>query len=167
MNHIAFISIGTNLGILKDNIKQAYAHISSDPKIDIISSSKLYSSMSWGYESNQQFLNSVLKIETNYGPGELLEALQRMESVIGRQKLKDTIGYEDRLIDLDIIFYDALVISSPSLTIPHRFMHERNFVLKPLVEIGHNVVHPLYLTTVSELLIRCPDKVLVHESDTL
>jgi len=123
--------------------------------------SKFYSSEPWGFESESQFVNACCILKTRLTPGGVLLALQRIEKELGREQ-KTKSDYEDRVLDLDILFYNHLVLSSESLTIPHRFMHVRNFVLEPLSEISPNWVHPVYLKSVAELLAISSDSNSVY-----
>lgn len=166
MIHTSYISFGSNLGDREGYILSALQRINNLPKTEIILTSNLYSSTPWGFSSENEFLNGVFLIETAMGVGSLLSVLQRIEGELGREA-KTVHGYSDRVIDLDILSYDHLVLSLPSLTIPHPLLHVRNFVLEPLAEIAPEWVHPLYLETPKTLLSRSPDKSQVHKKNAL
>ena len=130
-----YLSLGSNLGDKEGNILRAYALI--EQRIGhIIRKSSLHRTAPWGFESSNDFLNSVIAIETSLTPRELLTETQRIEKEIGRTAKTSADGtYQDRLIDIDILIYNDLIIDEPDLQIPHPLMNQRDFVLKPLKEI--------------------------------
>jgi 2-amino-4-hydroxy-6-hydroxymethyldihydropteridine diphosphokinase len=131
--HTAYLALGTNLGDKSRNLQTAIAKIGRS--IGVLSAaSSVHASESWGYVSENTFLNQVIKIETELSPIELLNATQTIEKEMGR--IRETAhGYQDRIIDIDIIFYDDLVCQSEKLTIPHPLYRQRPFVMAPLREI--------------------------------
>jgi 2-amino-4-hydroxy-6-hydroxymethyldihydropteridine diphosphokinase len=145
---IAYIGIGSNLGNREENILQAVAFL-SEAGIVIRERSSMHETEPWGMEDQPKFLNMVLEGETDQEPAMLLETLKRIERRIGRE---DTCRWGPRVIDLDILLYDDLVINEPSLQIPHPRMHERDFVLRPLSEIAPDKIHPVFKKSVRELL---------------
>jgi len=131
--HTVYLSLGSNLGDKNRNIRQATALIAE--RIGILSAiSSVYETAPWGFESSHSFLNIAVRVETDYLPLDLLEIIQQIERDMGRTH-KTTSGYQDRIIDIDIIFYDDWVYQSERLTIPHPHYQERSFVLEPLKEI--------------------------------
>jgi len=116
----------------------------------IIKSSKIYETKPWGFESSNLFLNMVLLGETPLSPWALILEIKKIEAKMGRKLRKEKL-YEDRIIDIDIIFYENLVISSESLTIPHPHMHEREFVMLPSLEIAPSFLHPIFKKSIAEL----------------
>lgn len=117
-----------------------------------------YKSRAWGFDAEEEFSNQVLEVDTDLTPEQLLDALQAIERELGRdreaeQSLKQRTGarYTSRPIDIDILFYDDLIIESPRLTIPHPLLQERDFVLAPLCELMKNKRHPVLGKTVEEL----------------
>jgi len=156
INSYVVISLGSNLGDSQEILKKSFALMNAHDKIEVIRESKFYASQPWGFDSCNQFVNACCILRTGLTPGGVLIALQRIEKELGRAE-KNIAGYEDRAIDLDIIFYNHLVLRSESLVIPHRLMHVRNFVLEPLAEISPDWVHPVYLKSVAELLAACTD----------
>ena len=130
-----YLSLGSNLGDKEGNILRAYALI--EQRIGhIVRKSSLHRTAPWGFESSNDFLNSVIAIETSLTPHELLTETQRIEKEIGRTTKTSANGtYQDRLIDIDILIYNDLIIDEPDLQIPHPLMNQRDFVLNPLKEI--------------------------------
>ena len=130
-----YLSLGSNLGDKEGNILRAYALI--EQRIGhIVRKSSLHRTEPWGFESSNDFLNSAIAIETSLTPRELLTETQRIEREIGRTAKTSADGsYQDRLIDIDILIYNDLIIDEPDLQIPHPLMNQRDFVLKPLKEI--------------------------------
>jgi len=145
---IAYIGIGSNLGDREANCIRAVREIASRG-ITVKRQSSLYETEPWGVKDQPGFINMVIEIETGLGPERLLELLKRVERDIGRQ---DTYRWGPRVIDLDILLYNDLVINTPELQIPHPLMDRRDFVLRPLSEIAPDKVHPLLKKTVKELL---------------
>ncbi|MCC8146519.1 MAG: 2-amino-4-hydroxy-6-hydroxymethyldihydropteridine diphosphokinase [Bacteroidales bacterium] len=132
--HIVFLALGTNLGNKKQNLDKAMDLIAE--RIGSLSAiSSVYETEPWGFESENSFLNNVVKVETRLLPFELLSVTQEIEKELGRTA-KTTQRYQDRIIDIDILFYDDLILQSDELVLPHPFFRERDFVLKPLLEIA-------------------------------
>ena len=149
------LSLGTNLGNKLQNLKTAYLLI--EEKIGkIISQSKIYCSEAWGYQSNNEFYNTVVVVETVLLPYQILEIIANIEDELGRQR-KHLNTFEDRIIDIDILFYNSLIINCKNLKIPHPKIQYRLFVLLPLCEISPNFVHPELQLPLCQLLDRCED----------
>lgn len=143
------LALGTNLGDRVENLQKAITAIGSLGKIEKLS--HIYESEPWGFDSDNGFMNMVLSLESNLSSEDLLRATQNIERELGRTKKSDNSGYSDRLIDIDIIDYNGEIIDSQDLQLPHRLMHERNFVLFPLCDIAPEWIHPLLLVTATEL----------------
>lgn len=150
MNHTVYLALGSNLGNRLANLKQAVAALS--PQMEVKAKSHVYETPPWGYENQPKFLNQVLQVNTYLEPEPLLKHIKRLESTLGR---KTSFRNGPRLIDIDILFYDDLVLDTPSLVIPHPRLHERGFVLLPLMEIAPDLVHPVQKKSVRELLAFC------------
>lgn len=117
----------------------------------IFARSVFFVSEPWGFESGNHFLNACVAAETAIDPAECLSLIKHIESLMGRPG-KASGEYKDRVIDLDILFYDDLVLEESNLVIPHPLLHQRKFVLEPLVEIAPDLVHPVLKKTIKELL---------------
>ncbi len=129
-----YLSLGTNLGNRKRNIREAIEKIEELVGV-VVRQSALYETKPWGFSSPNDFVNACVLVETAFAPRQLLEALQEIEMEMGRT-LKSVNGeYHDRIIDIDILMYDDLKVSEPDLVIPHPLMEEREFVMVPLKEI--------------------------------
>lgn len=146
-SHKVYIALGTNLGNRLENLKNAVNSL--PPEVRIIKASPVYETPPWGYLDQADFLNQVLETETDLAPHELLAYLKRLENQIGRKK---SFKYGPRLIDLDILFYDDLILETTNLSIPHPRIHERAFVLVPLADLNPDIRHPGSGLTVQELL---------------
>ena len=112
--------------------------------------SSLYETVPWGFDSSHLFLNGAIVVETDRTPLESLRITQQIEKEIGR-KVKTLQTYTDRIIDIDIIMYDDIILKTEELTIPHPLFHLRPFVLQPLSEIEPDLVHPILGKTMREL----------------
>jgi 2-amino-4-hydroxy-6-hydroxymethyldihydropteridine diphosphokinase len=150
-----FLGLGSNIGDRIKNLDEAVAGI-KETVGDIVAYSSVYVAEPWGFESETGFLNRVICVETNLSPSGLLERALIIESRMGR--LRKGKKYAPRIIDIDILLYDNLVIEEESLKIPHPLLHQRKFVLIPLCEIAPNLKHPLLKKTISLLLKSCPDR---------
>lgn len=116
--------------------------------IRVVKMSSVYETAPWGVEDQPGFMNMAVAAVTDLGPHELLDALKDIEKKMGRE---ETARWGPRVIDLDILIYEGLVVEGPRLTIPHPGMHERGFVLGPLNEIAPGAVHPRLGKTIEEL----------------
>lgn len=145
--HKCYLSIGSNLGDRRHNCLEAIRLIEAEG-IKVVKRSSLYETKPWGLKDQPDFINMVVCAETSLSPEELLKKLKFIEKKMGRKESK---RWGPRLIDIDILFYDDLVIDSPELKIPHPYIKEREFVLLPLSEIEPEFVHPVLKKTVREL----------------
>jgi len=142
-----YIGLGSNLGDRIANLRAAVQRLSAIIKIE--KASQLYVAAPLGYVRDDAFVNAVVCGKTSLKPLDLLELMQGIESSMGR---RPGVQYGPRPIDLDILFYDAIQIETRKLTIPHPRIAQRAFVLRPLVEIAPNLMHPVLYYTVSQLL---------------
>lgn len=145
-----YLGLGTNLGNKEANLRTAIYKLQERIGKQV-SLSSFYETAPWGFESDHSFLNAAIGLETSLSPIEILHITQEIEKELGRTKKSVNGSYSDRLIDIDILLYDTLVLQTPKLTIPHPLMTERDFVMKPLIEIAGNVIHPTRQKTLSEL----------------
>ena len=134
MNHTVYLGLGTNLGDKEGNIREAVRRI-GELIGTVECQSTLLVSEPWGFESENTFVNAAIRCITSLSPFEILNITQDIERAMGRT-LKSVDGqYHDRIIDIDILIYDDLHITTPQLTLPHPLMKERDFVMNPLKEI--------------------------------
>lgn len=129
-----YLSLGTNLGDKEHNITEAINKI-KELVGDVVRQSALYATKPWGFESENDFINAAVCVETKLSPRELLDATQKIERSMGRTRKSENGKYHDRLIDIDILLYGDEHIDEPDLKVPHPLMEERDFVMKPLSEI--------------------------------
>ncbi|WP_439505728.1 2-amino-4-hydroxy-6-hydroxymethyldihydropteridine diphosphokinase [Sediminibacterium sp.] len=152
--HIAYLLIGSNLGDKSSYLKNASSYIQQQCG-QIVKQSAYYETAPWGFTDQPGFLNQALMLETALDPGELMRRLLAIETTMGRTR---TIKMGPRIIDLDILQIDQMVLDTPLLQLPHPAMHQRRFALIPLVEIASELVHPVIQKTMAELLQECPDQ---------
>ncbi len=148
----AYIALGTNIGNKRGNIETASALLSQRAG-HIVAFSGLYETEPWGFRSPNMFLNLVLALETPEFPDDLLRLSLSIEKEMGRTE-KSSGEYKDRIIDIDLLMYDNLVLDTPMLKLPHPLMTERLFVMEPLVEIAPDVIHPVLHIPMKEILER-------------
>jgi len=153
--HIAYISVGSNMGDREGYIRDAINNLSMDECIRILEVSSLKDTKPYGNIDQDDFLNGVFRISTLYSPNELLARLHIEENEAGRERL---VHWGPRTLDLDIILYDDLVMSTDNLVIPHPDMANRLFVLEPLCEINPYALHPRFMLTAKEMLDNLTNK---------
>ena len=154
--HIAYISIGSNIGNKLLNCQKGITALTKSDKSIIIEQSNFYRTEPVDYTDQDWFVNSVVKIETTLDPFQLLYELKTIEKNAGRTE--DQIRYGPRILDLDIIFYDDIIINSSKLIIPHHRMHKRRFILKPVCDIDPKLVHPVLKMDMQYFLNNLDDK---------
>ncbi|GAB4454735.1 MAG: 2-amino-4-hydroxy-6-hydroxymethyldihydropteridine diphosphokinase [Bacteroidia bacterium] len=154
-----YLLLGSNLG---DRLYFFYQAISFIEKNigKIIQKSSIYETESWGVENQPLYLNQVIKINTNLIPNDLIASILNIESLLGRKR---NWKWEARVIDIDILYINDLVINTNNLIVPHPRLHQRKFTLIPLCEISPNFVHPVFKVTQMQLLKNCKDELVVKK----
>ena len=147
--HTAYIALGSNLGDRAAYLNFAVKELEKTRECRVLRVSEFISSEPYGYTEQDEFLNGCLALETLLNPYELLDLLHGIEDLAGRER---KVRWGPRTLDLDIIFYDDIVMSTDKLRIPHAEMHKRDFVLIPLNDVAPNMLHPILMKTTAELL---------------
>lgn len=148
----AVLGLGANLGSREENLRQALRRL--EPHARLVAVSPLYETEPWGVEPQPLFLNAVALVEPRLPPRPLLEALKGIEAALGREPGR---AGAPRPVDLDILYYDGLVLEEPGLAIPHPRLHLRAFVLAPLADLAPDLVDPRSGRRVADLLAALPD----------
>ena len=150
--------MGGNLGNVKRTLQSAQQMINERVGA-VLRCSHRYESEAWGFASRDKFSNQALEVSSELTPDEVLEAIEQIEQDLGRNRAQEAIEkastgvrYTSRPIDIDIMFYDELVLDTDRLTIPHPHLAEREFALVPLNEIMRTKRHPVLGKTIGELL---------------
>ncbi|MBL8077036.1 MAG: 2-amino-4-hydroxy-6-hydroxymethyldihydropteridine diphosphokinase [Anaerolineales bacterium] len=147
MDHIVYLALGSNMGIRLANLKNAINNLT--PQMTVKAKSHVYETPPWGFKEQPPFLNQVVQVETYLQPEALIHHLKRLETALGRVP---NFQNGPRIIDIDILFFDDMVLNSPNVQIPHPRLHERAFVLTPLADLAPALVHPVLNKSVSMLL---------------
>lgn len=144
----AYIGIGSNLGNRKQNCENAISLLKEN-RITVLKRSTMLETEPWGIKDQPKFINMAIKIDTILEPEDLLNLLKNIESAVGRTQ---TFRWGPRIIDLDILLYENLVINAHNVQIPHPGIKDRDFVLNPLAEIAPDKIHPVSRKSIRELL---------------
>lgn len=154
VQHQVILAIGSNQGDRLENIKHSLQLIHQEVGT-VVRVSSLYESPSWGFESDA-FYNCAVLIHTFSAAEVVLNQILELEKKLGRIRLEQE-GYQARLIDIDLIFFDDEVIATSNLQVPHPLLQERNFVLLPLADLKLDIVHPVLKKTIKELVAASVD----------
>ena len=156
--YLAYVALGSNKGDRLKFLIKAVERINETPECSVISGSSVYEAKPFGKMKQNNFLNAVIKIETSFSPLNLFKELKTVEKEIGRI---ETEKWGQREIDLDLILYDDLVYSDDILTIPHKGLAERDFVLVPLCEISPEIIHPVLKKKICDICINDSEKCII------
>jgi len=146
MRKNVYLSLGSNIGDREANLRQAIASLGELGEVTRVSS--FYETEPVEFTAQPWFLNCAVAMATEKMPKQFLASTLRIEQEMGRKRVQ---AKGPRIIDIDILMFGSSVVDTPQLTIPHRAMHERKFVLEPLAEIAPEVRHPVFKRTVREL----------------
>ena len=154
MKNIAYVSIGSNIGDSLKHCKSAINSLNDKGGVRIFSHSRYFHTAPVGYLDQPWFVNAVFALKTDLAPFALLRRLQGVQRLYGREK--GGIRFGPRILDLDILFYNDIVINNPALIVPHPRITERRFVLEPLCDIAPALIYPGLGVSVRQLLDRLP-----------
>lgn len=152
----SLILLGTNMGERETLLKKAVSMMKESCG-DVVAMSKIYETEPWGFQAENNFLNQVVMIETELKPHDLLKDLLSIEAILGRQRDENIVGYASRPMDLDILYYEDVVMNDDDLVLPHPRLHLRRFALLPLCDIAADFNHPKFNKTNRVLLQECDD----------
>lgn len=160
--HKVFLGIGGNIGNKQKNFAEVLNWIENSIGT-VVKKSSVYETPPWGFNAEENFWNQVVLVETKFTPLELLERIQQIEAHFGRER--KTKQYISREMDIDILYFDDDFLEVENLVIPHPRIHQRKFVLVPLVEIAPGLKHPLLRLTSIQMLENCRDGSLIKKVD--
>lgn len=163
--HTYYLLLGSNQGDRENNFKNAHNQIEKIiGKID--KKSSVYETEPWGLENQDNFLNMVIAVKSDLNPLQLLDHLKKIEAMAGPSK---TTVWGPRLLDIDILYCDDLILESDQLNIPHKQIYNRNFTLIPLIEIAGDKIDPVKQITIDEIYDQCTDEkeVFFYENQTI
>lgn len=148
---IVYLSLGSNKGDRIGFVQQAASLLGLDDGITIVRTSAFYETEPWNMNSKTWFVNAVVEVKTKYPAQKLLAVCQEIENKLGRERKNNENDYQDRTIDIDILFYNNDIIKEDNLIIPHKYVHLRAFNLVPMMELNADYVHPILGKTIVEM----------------
>lgn len=154
---IAYIGLGSNIGDRIGYVQQANKLLDDTDGIRVINSSSLYETEPFGFKEQEWFINAILEIETSLEPMDLLNVCLRIEKQLGRVRHPEAPQWGPRTVDLDILFYDNLIISTDVLQIPHPRVHQRAYALVPMLELAPDFIHPVIGESILDIHSALPD----------
>lgn len=159
---IAYLCLGSNKGDRVGYLQQATSLLGATEGIKIIRASSFYETQPWLEKETAWFVNAVIEIKTSLTPHELLSNVMRIEKQLGRNREEELNG--ERTLDIDILFYDKIMVNDENLHVPHVYLHQRAFVLVPFLEINPDFVHPVLNKTISDLYdeLESPEQVYLY-----
>ena len=146
--HQAYVSFGSNVGDREEYIRNGLLALENEADIFLLGTSSMIETEPYGGVEMDPVLNGAVRLKTLLTPYELLEVLNRIEEAAGRER---TLHWGPRTLDMDILFYDDLILEEEYLTIPHIDMKNRDFVLRPMMELAPGLVHPVYRKTIQDM----------------
>jgi len=160
-----FLSLGSNLGDSRNNLQKAVEYLRNDAeKNQVVGISPVYRTKAWGKTDQPDFLNLVVELHTKLNPEKLMQALLEIEKKMGRVRNEK---WGARSIDIDILLYGNEIVNSENLILPHPEMHNRKFVLVPMMDLNPNAIHPIFKKNISQLLNECNDESAVIAAGNL
>ncbi len=153
--HIAYISVGSNIADKLENCQRGIKALAETGTSRVLAQSCIYATEPVDYEDQDWFINTMVKLETSHDPYQLLDQIEFTQRAAGR--VRDSIRFGPRILDMDIILYDDRIIDSERLVVPHPRMHKRRFVLKPICDIDPFIIHPVLKKEMQFLLKRLGD----------
>ena len=148
---VAYLGLGANQGDPRRQLQEAMTRLAATEEVEVLKSSSFYRTPPLGPPDQPWYVNAVVQVRTRLAPEELLRVLHRVEEDLGRVRRE---RWGPRLIDIDLLLYNGIILSGPDLCLPHPEMHKRSFVLVPLAEIAPQAWHPVLEQTAFELLAK-------------
>ncbi len=148
---VAYLGLGANQGDPRRQLQEAMVRLGATEEVEVVKASSFYRTPPLGPPDQPWYINAVIQVHTRLTPEELLRVMQRVEQDLGRVRRE---RWGPRLIDIDLLLYDGVILRDPDLCLPHPEMHKRSFVLVPLTEIAPQAWHPALEQTASELLAK-------------
>jgi 2-amino-4-hydroxy-6-hydroxymethyldihydropteridine diphosphokinase len=154
MTNVLYLLLGANLGDRSYTLAQAREQLAQRVGA-VLQKSPIYETAAWGLTSQPAYFNQVLMLKTPLLPEVVLAETQAIEQMLGRVRAE---RWGARVIDIDLLFYNDLMLNTPELTLPHPYLHLRRFTLQPLADIAPDLMHPVLRQTIRQLLDACPDE---------